>query len=526
MKAYKFRTAFAVILALVFAIPFSCAEEWQCSVCGNSASGNYCSNCGTQYNSDSSDGETHISFLLTEAKNHSFVSVDPSPDKYTWYIQDYVGRSLSSVGYTSIGGDRLERYGSGVLEFILVNADGTYIDIMNEEDLANYIVIGQNIEPNTEMNFIFRKDSSGEEYSNLVDNQSFDQIDLYVVRYDGVLSGDPVDYTPTALSPSPDKYTQYVRNYVGKNLLSFGYTSMGGNRMDEYGDARVKFVLVTDDGSTVDVSDDAQLASYVVIQQDVAPNSQMVLTYKKDSKGEEYSNLVDTQSFETITLKLMHVELPEGFGSNVGTEEDSETETDSEEEEIEAVGYEAMTLEELYSARSEIDAEIQKRLMNEDTIIYEGTYRIGSDIEPGAYILSGKDDTIIAHVYNTESDFKNYDTAINDFIPESGYFLGLREGMVLEVLIGNGYLTPAPTDYDGTTIYEGTYHVGVDIAPGKYVLSGIDDTIITHVYNTEQDFEEYNTAINDFVSTSGYALTLEEGMVFEVVTGNGFIIKQ
>lgn len=59
---------------------------------------------------------------------HTPVTIKSSPNKYTWYIQDYVGRNAASIGYTSLGGDRLERYGAGVLKFIFVTEDGTYLD--------------------------------------------------------------------------------------------------------------------------------------------------------------------------------------------------------------------------------------------------------------------------------------------------------------------------------------------------------------------------------------------------------------
>ncbi len=106
------------------------------------------------------------------------------------------------------------------------------------------------------------------------------------------------------LLPSSDRYTYYIKNYVGKNLANVGYTSLGGTRNDRYGAAYVQFVLVTDDGSYVDPSDENQLKKYVVIKQDVAPNSVMKLVYLKDSKDNEYSNLVDSQTYERITLYL------------------------------------------------------------------------------------------------------------------------------------------------------------------------------------------------------------------------------
>ena len=49
----------------------------------------------------------------------------------------------------------------------------------------------------------------------------------------------PVD--SVTIKQSPDKYTWYIRNYVGKNCASFGYTSMGGDRMDHYGAGYIDF---------------------------------------------------------------------------------------------------------------------------------------------------------------------------------------------------------------------------------------------------------------------------------------------
>ena len=170
---------------------------------------------------------------------HVPVAVNASPDKYTWYVQDYVGRNAAGFGYSSLGGDRLERYGAGYLEFIFVTEDGMFIDIEDEAMLQKYIVTGQNIAPNTEMKYVFRKDSSGKEYSNLVDFQSICLIDLTVRRMDGTLAGDPVAFELIPITPSPDKYTHYIRNYVGKNVASFGYTSLGGDRRDEYGQGRM-----------------------------------------------------------------------------------------------------------------------------------------------------------------------------------------------------------------------------------------------------------------------------------------------
>ncbi len=259
---------------------------------------------------------------------HVPVAVNTSPDKYTWYVQDYVGRNAAGFGYTSLGGDRLERYGAGVLEFIFVTEDGMYIDIEDEAQLQQYIVTGQNIAPNTEMKLVFKTDSKGREYSNLIDFQSIRYIDLTVRRTDGTLAGDPVAAELIPINPSPDKYTHYIRNYVGKNIASFGYTSLGGDRRDEYGAGNIRLNLVADDGAYLDPENIDVLKQYVVISQDVAPNSEMKLTFRKDSKGNEYSNLIDSQTYQGITLYVHKLNIDYSDASASSSEPGAAAETE------------------------------------------------------------------------------------------------------------------------------------------------------------------------------------------------------
>ena len=233
---------------------------------------------------------------------HTPVAVKSSPNKYTWYIQDYVGRNAASIGYTSLGGDRLERYGAGVLKFIFVTEDGTYLDYEDENQLKQYVVAEQSLKPNTEMKLTFQKDSKGREYDSLVDYQNIETIDLLVRRLDGKTNGEKVKAEMTAIKVSPDKYTWYMRNYVGRNVAAIGYTSLSGKRMDAYGEGYIKLNFIADNGAYIDPENAEQLRQYVVTRQDVAPNSVIRLTFMKDSKGNEYSNLVQSQSFESITL--------------------------------------------------------------------------------------------------------------------------------------------------------------------------------------------------------------------------------
>lgn len=233
---------------------------------------------------------------------HAPVSILPSPDKYTWYVQDYIGRNAAGAGYNSMSGERRDRYGEGTVKLIYVTEDGGYLDFQNEALLKQYVVTAQCPEPNTELKLGFLTDSDGEEYDTLISFQSIEVIELAVRRIDGATAGESVGAALSQINPSPDRYTVYIRNYVGKNLASIGYTAMNGNRMDRYGEGRVKFVLVPEDGSFIEPTDAEQLKQYYVAGQDVAPNSEMRLTYVRDSSGREYDNLIESQTYENITL--------------------------------------------------------------------------------------------------------------------------------------------------------------------------------------------------------------------------------
>ncbi|MBE5864776.1 MAG: hypothetical protein E7292_01010 [Lachnospiraceae bacterium] len=238
------------------------------------------------------------------------IIIKTSPDKYTWYIKNYVGKNCASLGYVSMGGDRLDHYGAGVLELVFVTADGTYIDIGSEDALKEYTVIGQSLSPNTELKLVFEKDSEGNEYDSLVATQNYQEIVLNVKKVGA--EDEPANLT--VINPSPDKYTWYVSDYVGRNLMHCGYISLGGDLMDRYGAAVIKFIIVAEDGSYVDPSDENALKSYVVTAQNVAPNSEMKLVFDKDSSGVEYDNLVESQNIEEIEL---YVKKLDGVQSDV-----------------------------------------------------------------------------------------------------------------------------------------------------------------------------------------------------------------
>ena len=227
------------------------------------------------------------------------VDIKPSPDKYTWYVKDYRGMNAASVGYTALDAFRRDRYGAGIVKIIYVAPDGTFIDPENEELLKQCVVVGQNVEPNTEIKLVFDVDEEGVEYENLTTYVSLDEI---VLAVDKVGSKKAHDTAMTPLELSTDKYTHYIRDYVGRNLAECGYASIGGFFADGYGDGWIKLNIATEDGSAIDIEDKAALAQYVVVDQDVAPNTVLSYTYSTDSEGVEYDNLVSSKTLEGLTL--------------------------------------------------------------------------------------------------------------------------------------------------------------------------------------------------------------------------------
>lgn len=234
------------------------------------------------------------------------VKIKESTDPHVWYVKNYVGMNAASVGYTALDGSRRDAYGAGTLKIVYKTDDGSYVDYAEDEDgnvpeeLKNYVVVGQNLKPNTEIDYTFLLDENGEEYDNLINVQSYDEIVLAVAP---VGSNDDAPKL-TAIDSSPDKYTRYVKDYVGRNLATCGYESLMGTFNDSYGQGYITFDITAEDGSYVDVSDIEALKQYVVTGQNVEPNTAITMTFSTDENGREYDNLVDSQNIERINLTV------------------------------------------------------------------------------------------------------------------------------------------------------------------------------------------------------------------------------
>ena len=233
------------------------------------------------------------------------VTVQVSADRHTDYIKDYVGTNLASFGYTSLDGNRRDYYGNGNIKLSFMTDSGTFIDPEDAEQLKNYVVVDQNIDPNTEIKIEYEKQENGEEYDNLVSFISCDEILLKVREIDGLEV--EKENSLTRIKISPDKYPAYMKEYTGRNLADCGYISLGGQLRSEYGCGTIQVIPVSEDGSFIDVTDKNVLKDYVVTSQNIEPNTEMTFTFLKDENGEEYSNLIDTQSCSEVQLRVKNI---------------------------------------------------------------------------------------------------------------------------------------------------------------------------------------------------------------------------
>ena len=212
----------------------------------------------------------------------------PKTDK----IKNYVGRNAASFGYCSLGGDRLDDGYGGTLDtlkVVLAADDGSYIDISDDEVLKQYVVTAQNIEPDTDLTFHYS------EYG-IAEHQTFDEIELLCKKV-AEDTEDPVLTGLTMINPSPDKTTQYVKDYVGRNLATIGYTGLDGSWHEEYNGTfnTVDLVVITDDGSFIEPDDKEMQKQYVVTSQNPAANSELLFSYS------DYG-FVDSQTYSEIEL--------------------------------------------------------------------------------------------------------------------------------------------------------------------------------------------------------------------------------
>ena len=117
----------------------------------------------------------------SKGSEETFVEIKESPDKYTWYIKNYVGRNCASFGDVYYDEYRYEEYGEGRVKFVFIADDNSFVDPADKDSLKNYVVTAQSVAPNTELKYVFAK-WSDESESSVVEKQNIEEIELYVKR--------------------------------------------------------------------------------------------------------------------------------------------------------------------------------------------------------------------------------------------------------------------------------------------------------------------------------------------------------
>lgn len=261
-----------------------------------------------------------IPCMSVSAFTHTPETVKVSDDAHITYMKDYVGMNLANAAYWAPSGMmRIQYIASNMMANIEVLASTPDGKPIEEDDMKNYYIVAQSIEPNSVISTSYSLDD-GEE------TKKVGHMTPSAIRFNVLPVGtEPTDedLEITKINASEDTNVEYIRDYRGLNLGMIGesYGFDNGVRED-YSGATVMVIPNSSDGSYIDLSDEENLKNYVVIGQDVAPNSKMSVTYDEDNKR------ADDQTLSMIYVSVVNVDSYDP--SMIIPIEESETETTTE----------------------------------------------------------------------------------------------------------------------------------------------------------------------------------------------------
>lgn len=269
---------------------------------------------------------THIAVTIPTIDEYS--KTDEKEGIYSFSIKDYSGRNIADIG--SLNGSRkIDEYGSTSLNLVFVTPNGKFINIVDEKEQRQYVVVDQNIPADTNFVYVTKRDSNNEPYKSLVLYQNYEEIVLFVKE---VGSDKVVKNNLEFINPTNDKHVYHIRDYTGRNLASFSNIN-AGKRYDTYGPANVKLSFSIENGNYIDPKNLSELRNYVVVSQDVKPNTELQYIFTKDSDGDEYDTLITQQNVEEIVLNVKKIDqsIIESYPELVLQEEDDEGENEDDE---------------------------------------------------------------------------------------------------------------------------------------------------------------------------------------------------
>ena len=260
-----------------------------------------------------------IPCMSVSAFTHTPETVKVSDDAHITYMKDYVGMNLANAAYWAPSGMmRIQYIASNMMANIEVLASTPDGKPIEEDDMKNYYIVAQSIEPNSVISTSYSLDD-GEE------TKKVGHMTPSAIRFNVLPVGtEPTDedLEITKINASEDTNVEYIRDYRGLNMGMIGesYGFDNGVRED-YSGATVMVIPNSSDGSYIDLSDEENLKNYVVIGQDVAPNSKMSVTYDEDNKR------ANDQTLSMIYVSVVNVDSYDP--SMIIPIEESETETET-----------------------------------------------------------------------------------------------------------------------------------------------------------------------------------------------------
>ena len=209
--------------------------------------------------------------------------------------------------------------------------------------------------------------------------------------------------------------------------------------------------------------------------------------------------------------------------------------------------YSSLSLDELISMRSALDAEIEKRMAELSTKLIPGTYLVGRDLKAGSYIVFGLMDegpsgyTPQALVAESAENAEYFEYIDYQYMKTgTKWHITVSDGNVIEVRSGEVSIQNAqpltcgmeetnpndPTLPATSNLVPGIYIAGKDIKAGTYILVGLMDEGPTGYTPQALTAESIDDASNSeyidysYLKTSTtWRIALKNGNVLEVRSG-------
>ena len=155
----------------------------------------------------------YVAPVGSDSFSPTYTTILPTLDKHVYHIRDYVGRNAASFGKAD-SKNRIDEYGAAKMRIVFTSEDGSYVDSKSINKLKNYVITGQDIEPNTELKLEYETDSRGKEYENLIRSQNYEEINLTVrALEDSIIEEMPLIDEASIIEEEEKEYKELTVKY-------------------------------------------------------------------------------------------------------------------------------------------------------------------------------------------------------------------------------------------------------------------------------------------------------------------------